>query len=113
VAGKASSLSLSLSLSPTTLNNNNNNKPKNQYFGSNDGTFRTYPAKRWSSDAADQCVGATREYDPRFRPWFVSSATGPKDILVCGCSVVVWLLFGVVWCCCLVMMMMMMLLLLF
>jgi hypothetical protein len=58
-----------------------------QYFGSKSGMFRTFPGKRWSVPASANTTelmrsGPTNTYDPRFRPWFVASATGPKDLLI-------------------------------
>lgn len=44
------------------------------YFGSQEGSFRIYPAPM-----RDSCTN----YDPRFRPWFVSAATPePKDLVL-------------------------------
>ncbi|XP_048764452.2 VWFA and cache domain-containing protein 1-like isoform X2 [Ostrea edulis] len=46
-----------------------------QYFGGSDGTFLIYPAQRFSSN----CYS----YDPRFRQYYVASATKkPKDVVV-------------------------------
>jgi hypothetical protein len=58
-----------------------------QYFGAKSGMFRTFPGKRWAVPASAnttelQRSGPTNTYDPRFRPWFVASATGPKDLLI-------------------------------
>lgn len=44
------------------------------YFGSDEGSFKVYPASE-----RDSCDN----YDPRFRPWYVAAATPePKDIVV-------------------------------
>ena len=44
-----------------------------QYFGSQEiGGFTQWPA-------TDYCSG---DYDPRFRPWYVGAASGPKDVVI-------------------------------
>jgi len=44
------------------------------YFGSDEGGFRIFPAKQ---------RGSCDDYDPRFRPWYVSAATPEaKDIVI-------------------------------
>ena len=43
------------------------------YYGSMEGVFVNYPGFYW---------GAQDTYDPRERPWFVSGATGPKDVII-------------------------------
>jgi len=49
------------------------------YFGThNTGLFAQWPAMTWCPNA----VGSSGNYDPRFRPWYVVSATGPKDIVI-------------------------------
>ena len=42
-----------------------------QYFGSDKGMFRSYPAGAKAGD-----------YDPRLRPWYTIAANGPKDVVV-------------------------------
>jgi uncharacterized protein YegL len=42
-----------------------------QYFGSNTGYHRQYPASFRGSD-----------YDPRSRPWYTGASSGPKDVLL-------------------------------
>ena len=44
------------------------------FFGTADGIFRFYPARHW-----DNCEG---NYDPRRRPWYVSAASGPRDVVI-------------------------------
>eukprot|EP00485_Elphidium_margaritaceum_P006577 CAMPEP_0202689004 /NCGR_PEP_ID=MMETSP1385-20130828/4377_1 /ASSEMBLY_ACC=CAM_ASM_000861 /TAXON_ID=933848 /ORGANISM="Elphidium margaritaceum" /LENGTH=1091 /DNA_ID=CAMNT_0049344079 /DNA_START=25 /DNA_END=3300 /DNA_ORIENTATION=- len=48
------------------------------YFGSINGVFRIFPA----SENAQTDAGAYRSYDPRFRPWYVSAASGQKDVII-------------------------------
>ena len=44
-----------------------------QYFGSQDvGMYTGWPAVEWCSSS----------YDPRFRPWYASAASGPKDMVI-------------------------------
>jgi hypothetical protein len=44
-----------------------------QYFGSQDvGMYTGWPAVEWCSSS----------YDPRFRPWYASAASGPKDVVI-------------------------------
>ena len=44
-----------------------------QYFGSQDvGMYTGWPAVEWCSS----------DYDPRFRPWYASAASGPKDVVI-------------------------------
>lgn len=49
-----------------------------QYFATVQGVHRTYPAKLWSISGEDTC----NPYDPRRRPWFVSAASGPKNVIL-------------------------------
>ena len=48
------------------------------YFGSINGVFRQFPGVE--SSRTDS--GAYSSYDPRFRPWYVSAASGNKDVVV-------------------------------
>jgi len=45
------------------------------YYGTMEGVMVNYPGFFWGD-----CEGST--YDPRERPWFVSGATGPKDVII-------------------------------
>ena len=45
------------------------------YYGTMEGVMVNYPGFYWGD-----CEGST--YDPRERPWFVSGATGPKDVII-------------------------------
>jgi len=48
------------------------------YFGTINGVFRVFPGTENAKD--DQ--GNYRSYDPRFRPWYVSAASGSKDVVI-------------------------------
>ena len=41
--------------------------------------FRTFPAHAY---AENRCYPSATAYDCRSRPWFISAATGPKDIII-------------------------------
>eukprot|EP01083_Nonionella_stella_P214791 773620_1 len=47
------------------------------YFGTINGVFRQFPGVENSKDS-----GGYKNYDPRFRPWYVSAATGSKDVVI-------------------------------
>jgi voltage-dependent calcium channel alpha-2/delta-3 len=49
-----------------------------QYFGSVEGYFRQYPGTEWGRNPS----GLHGDFDPRFRPWYVSATSGPKDLYV-------------------------------
>ena len=46
------------------------------YFGTINGLFRQYPGVESSKNGDDYA-----DYDPRFRPWYVSAAAGSKKLL--------------------------------
>lgn len=48
-----------------------------QYFGSDRGFMRTYPAKNW-----DNYPGQVDLFDARRRPWYIQGATSPKNIII-------------------------------
>uniref|UniRef100_A0A6T6WEA5 VWFA domain-containing protein n=1 Tax=Bicosoecida sp. CB-2014 TaxID=1486930 RepID=A0A6T6WEA5_9STRA len=48
-----------------------------QYYGTSNGVHRTYPYKTWTV-SSNQC----KEYDPRYRPWYVGAASGPKNVII-------------------------------
>ena len=54
-----------------------------QYFGSQVGLIRLYPGREWDQNFA----GFYNDYDPRVRPWYIGTTSGPKDvIIVLDCS---------------------------
>ena len=63
---------LSQQLNPIFIDTHNNNKYlfKWIYFASNVGTFAMYPGS---------CINV---FDPRYRPWYIGSATGAKNFIL-------------------------------
>ena len=52
---------------------NDENRQAWMQFGSQKtGDFYSWPAIQWCD----------KEYDPRFRPWYVAAAAGPRDIIL-------------------------------
>ena len=47
------------------------------YFGSHNGIWRAYPG-----DARTRTEEGCREYDPRVRPWYLSAASGSKNLVI-------------------------------
>ena len=47
------------------------------YIGTNLGAFRSYPTTR-QLDSDGQCS----DYDPRFRPWYVTATSGAKNVIL-------------------------------
>jgi len=47
------------------------------YFGTINGLFRVFPGTEMS-----RTDGRYNSYDPRFRPWYVSAASGSKDVVI-------------------------------
>ena len=47
------------------------------YFGSYNGVWRAYPG-----DARTRDEQGCREYDPRVRPWYLSAASGSKNLVI-------------------------------
>merc|ERR1719295_213147 len=48
------------------------------YFGTINGLFRVFPGTEMSKNDN----GQYNSYDPRFRPWYVSAASGSKDVVI-------------------------------
>ncbi|XP_068702890.1 voltage-dependent calcium channel subunit alpha-2/delta-1-like isoform X2 [Montipora foliosa] len=48
-----------------------------QYFGSDKGFMRTYPARRWDSSPSQVDL-----FDARQRPWYIQGATSPKNVII-------------------------------
>ena len=49
-----------------------------QYFGSTTGMHRTYPGHEWPRNF----IGFHVDYDPRLRPWYLSTVSGAKDVII-------------------------------
>eukprot|EP01084_Bolivina_argentea_P291595 501157_1 len=47
------------------------------YFGTINGVFRQFPGTENTKED-----GEYKDYDPRFRPWYVSAASGGKDVVI-------------------------------
>eukprot|EP01080_Neovahlkampfia_damariscottae_P010116 gene10116-2535_t len=57
-----------------------------QYVGSEYGATFYFPAKRWTYQL-DSKTGCQKRstcpiYDPRFRPWYIAAASGPKKVVL-------------------------------
>ena len=52
-----------------------------QVFGTKTGYYQSFPGHVLSGMAGTACSSAT-EYDPRIAPWFVSAASGPKNVII-------------------------------
>ena len=48
------------------------------FFGTVNGLFRGFPGTEASTDDN----GKYNSYDPRFRPWYVTAASGSKDVVI-------------------------------
>ncbi|XP_052825062.1 voltage-dependent calcium channel subunit alpha-2/delta-2 isoform X3 [Octopus bimaculoides] len=57
-------------------NYNKNKKLLWQYFGSQSGFMRMYPASRWRTH------GSVDLFDVRRRPWYTQGASSPKDMMI-------------------------------
>lgn len=49
-----------------------------QYFGSDEGFMRTYPARHWDITNENN----VDLFDARKRPWYIQGATSPKNIII-------------------------------
>lgn len=54
-----------------------NPKLTNQYFSSQNGFMRLYPAQKWPIPRTDPDL-----YDARMRPWYVAAASSRKDVII-------------------------------
>ena len=50
------------------------------YFGSNDGVLFNFPGFVWDANVEDARCGV--DYDSRLRPWQMTAATGPKNVVL-------------------------------
>ena len=48
------------------------------YIGTSLGSFRAYPTIR----SYDDSLGTCSDYDPRFRPWYVTATSGAKNVIL-------------------------------
>jgi hypothetical protein len=54
-----------------------------QYFGHQvSGGYGQWPLTDLTNAKNSKGIGMCDEYDPRFRPWYASTATGPKDVVL-------------------------------
>lgn len=65
-------------------NAENDSKLAWQFFGSQDGFLRVYPANNWLFPASSQMSlnPSPDLYDVRRRPWYIQSIASPKDVLI-------------------------------
>jgi hypothetical protein len=74
-------IELSDKLESRVFNNNAANDPGSlrwQYVGFQSGVMRKFPTALGRSNH----FGVPIDYDPRVRPWYVSAASGPKDVVI-------------------------------
>lgn len=48
------------------------------YVATQVGSFRSYPSVQQVDSDADECA----DFDPRYTPWYVSSISGPKNVIL-------------------------------
>lgn len=48
------------------------------YIGTSLGAFRSYPTTRQLDSDTGECI----DYDPRFRPWYVTATSGAKNVIL-------------------------------
>ncbi|EDV24767.1 uncharacterized protein TRIADDRAFT_56910 [Trichoplax adhaerens] len=58
-------------------NYNNDPNLRNQYFGGNDGVFRTFPGRPWPKDESGIVL-----YDCRQRGWYILGSDSPKNVII-------------------------------
>jgi len=51
-----------------------------QYVGTEHGVYQVFPLQRYNWKSCSK--NGTNPYDPRLRPWYVSSTSGPKDLII-------------------------------
>jgi voltage-dependent calcium channel alpha-2/delta-1 len=60
------------------LDNGRDKRYGKAYIGTNSGTFRSYP----STSQVDKATGRCEDFDPRFRPWYVTATSGAKNVII-------------------------------
>lgn len=60
------------------LDENRSERYGKAYIGSNLGSFRSYSSTRQIDPETGECP----DYDPRFRPWYVSATSGSKNVIL-------------------------------
>ena len=59
------------------LDNGRNKRYGKAYIGTSLGSFRSYPASRQLDEE-----GNCQDYDPRYRPWYVTATSGAKNVIL-------------------------------
>ena len=62
----------------TELDTGRENRYATAYVGTSLGSFRAYPTIR----SYDDSLGTCTDYDPRFRPWYVTAISGAKNVIL-------------------------------
>ena len=60
------------------LDTDRNTEYGKAYVGTNLGSFRSYPSSRLLDAETGQCA----DFDPRFRPWYVTATSGAKNVIL-------------------------------
>ena len=60
------------------LDTDRNKRYGKAYIGTSLGSFRSYPSTRQTDESTGTCV----DYDPRFRPWYVTATSGAKNVIL-------------------------------
>lgn len=60
------------------LDNGRSTRYGKAYIGTSLGSFRSYPSSREIKEETGKCP----DYDPRFRPWYVTATSGAKNVII-------------------------------
>ena len=60
------------------LDTGRDNRYATAYIGTSLGSFRAYP----TITSYDYETGTCTDYDPRFRPWYVTATSGAKNVIL-------------------------------